>query len=233
MSDITLYDRKGSHPNALTTTRTIFERSPRPRLVTLPATNSRTLSDLPFDILLLISECLDPEDIVTLQRVRLSPDHLQVSLELTSNIKVCRTLRDFAVSRHIWLQHATHILDLCKPLPINAFERVWELDVTTLSRLVRRATRLQHTWMHEQPGLRLPVRVLSAPQNEDIVWLSPITSRYTLCCTKAGNVLCWDVTLGECVASWHSGVDWEIWKCRVEFEERTVYFAMAKKVEMG
>jgi len=28
-----------------------------------------------------------------------------------------------------------------------------------------------------------------------------------------------------------AGSDWEIWKCRVEFDERTVYFALAKKFE--
>lgn len=147
--------------------------------------------------------------------------------------QISHSLRDFAISRPIWLHHATKLLDLCRPLPIVAFERVWELDARTLARLVRRAHRIQDAWTHEQPTLRPPMRELIAPRREDVVWLSPITSRYTLSCTKSGNVLCWDVARGECVACWESGKDWEIWKCRVEFEERTVYFAMAKKVASG
>lgn len=82
-------------------------------------------------------------------------------------------------------------------------------------------------------------KVVSAPPGEEVDWLSPITSSYTLCATKSGKVVCWDVHTDSCLAEWTPGSGtgtgggsererWELWKCRVEFEERTVYFTMAK-----
>jgi len=71
-------------------------------------------------------------------------------------------------------------------------------------------------------------KVVSAPPGEEVDWLSPITSSYTLCATKSGKVVCWDVQSDTCLAEWNPGARWELWKCRVEFEERTVYFTMAK-----
>lgn len=71
-------------------------------------------------------------------------------------------------------------------------------------------------------------KVVSAPPGEDVDWLSPITSSYTLCATKSGKVVCWDVQTNTCLAEWTPGERWELWKCRVEFEEKTVFFTMAK-----
>lgn len=71
-------------------------------------------------------------------------------------------------------------------------------------------------------------KVVSAPPEEDVDWLSPITSSYTLCATKSGKVVCWDVQTDTCLAEWNPKERWELWKCRVEFEERTVFFTMAK-----
>lgn len=72
MADVSLYERPGSHPNALALlARPIYERSsPRPQFATLSSANPRTLSDLPFDVLLMIAEHLDPEAVATLQSVR-------------------------------------------------------------------------------------------------------------------------------------------------------------------
>ncbi|KDR69834.1 hypothetical protein GALMADRAFT_282524 [Galerina marginata CBS 339.88] len=71
-------------------------------------------------------------------------------------------------------------------------------------------------------------KIVSAPPGEEVDWLSPITSSYTLCATKSGKVVCWDVQSNTCLAEWNPGARWELWKCRVEFEERTVFFTMAK-----
>ena len=71
-------------------------------------------------------------------------------------------------------------------------------------------------------------KIVSAPPGEEVDWLSPITSSYTLCATKSGKVVCWDVQTDTCLAEWNPGARWELWKCRVEFEERTVFFTMAK-----
>lgn len=118
-----------------------------------------------------------------------------------------------------------------QPLPVDGFQRISELSPQVLSSVVKRGDCLQNGWHERRPELTLPYRTIPAPNGESIVWLSPITSKYTLCCTRAGKVICWDVLKSECVAEWHSGDDWEIWKCRVEFDERTVYFALAKKTE--
>lgn len=118
-----------------------------------------------------------------------------------------------------------------QPLPVNGFHRISELSPQVLANVVKRGDRLQNGWHERRPELTLPYRTIPAPNGESIVWLSPITSKYTLCCTRTGKVICWDVLNSECVAEWHSGDDWEIWKCRVEFDERTVYFALAKKTE--
>ncbi|KAG6895926.1 hypothetical protein C0992_011559 [Termitomyces sp. T32_za158] len=73
-------------------------------------------------------------------------------------------------------------------------------------------------------------KVVRAPPEEEVDWLSPITSSYTLCATKTGKVVCWDVQTDRCLAEWSPGERWELWKCRVEFEEKTVYFTMAKVI---
>jgi hypothetical protein len=73
-------------------------------------------------------------------------------------------------------------------------------------------------------------RIISSPSGEEIDWLSPITSKYTLCATKSGKVVCWDILSNKPLASWEPEDKWELWKCRVEFEERMVYFTMARLV---
>ncbi|KAL0574511.1 hypothetical protein V5O48_007444 [Marasmius crinis-equi] len=71
-------------------------------------------------------------------------------------------------------------------------------------------------------------RILQSPPYEEVDWLSPITSSYILCATKTGKVVCWDVQTDRCLAEWVPGEKWELWKCRVEFDEKVVYFTMAK-----
>ncbi|EJD08229.1 uncharacterized protein FOMMEDRAFT_16680 [Fomitiporia mediterranea MF3/22] len=207
MSDTCLRERPGSHPSAIS--RQLYDRSPGRVLTSLP-NSTRSLSTLPYDVLLNIAELLEPDDVMNLRRT-------------------CKSLRDFAQSRAIWLTFAANMLDACKPLPLNGFQRIRDLHTPALSNLIRRGRRLHHIWTQTDPKLIRPYKQVAAPRHEDVVWLSPITSKYTLCCTRTGRVLCWDVGKAECVASWSSGADWEIWKCRVEFEERIVYFAMAKR----
>lgn len=148
---------------------------------------------------------------------------------IVTMFQTCRNLRDFAHSRAIWLTLAANMLDSCQPLPLRGFQRIRDLSTPELSRLIRNGRRLHQRWTQTDPKLIQPYTTITAPRLEDVVWLSPITSKYTLCCTRTGKVICWDVNRGQRVATWSSGADWEIWKCRVEFEERVVYFAMAKR----
>jgi hypothetical protein len=61
------------------------------------------------------------------------------------------------------------------------------------------------------------------------VLLSSITMSYTLCATKSGRVGYWDVVHRyNSTAEWNHGERWELWTCRVEFDQRIVYFTMAK-----
>ena len=92
------------------------------------------------------------------------------------------------------------------------------MDVAPKGPLAVKVRKLGNTWY----------KIVSAPPGEEVDWLSPITSSYTLCATKSGKVVCWDVQTDTCLAEWNPGARWELWKCRVEFEERTVFFTMAK-----
>lgn len=140
---------------------------------------------------------------------------------------------------------------------MKGFQRITDLTTPQLIRSVNKATRYESAWRRRGPKpigsdaytsinphsnymdlakgvLPNPDRtgkwykVVSAPPGEDVDWLSPITSSYTLCATKSGKVVCWDVQGDTCLAEWNPGERWELWKCRVEFEEKTVFFTMAK-----
>ena len=108
------------------------------------------------------------------------------------------------------------------------FQRLWELDAHQLAKVVTSGIHIQTGWSSQAPKLSDECDMIPR-MGEEISWLSPITSKYMLCCTKTGNVMCWDVHKRERVVSWKAGDNWEIWKCRVEFDERIVYFAMAKR----
>lgn len=79
-----------------------------------------------------------------------------------------------------------------------------------------------------EEGGRNWYKIVSTPPDEEVDWLSPITACYTLCATKSGKVVCWDVQKDEGLAQWNPGERWELWKCRVEFDERSVFFTMAR-----
>ncbi|KAG1878911.1 hypothetical protein F4604DRAFT_1880216 [Suillus subluteus] len=152
------------------------------------------------------------------------------------------------------LQALAHdLLARSRPLPLHSFQRLSDLSTPALIAAVDRARGFEKAWAIRAPRPARPnpyygnqwYITISVPSHEEIDWLSPITSSYTLCATKSGRVLCWDVRRDICLAEWDPrsltcscGGDedededdedkWELWKCRVEFEERTVYFTMAR-----
>lgn len=143
-------------------------------------------------------------------------------------------MRDFTTTRSVFRKFAYALLCRCRPLPLSGFQRLSDLNTDQLMRSVNKATKFEDAWRNRAPR---PIRtkpgeqwykVVSAPPDEEIDWLSPITSSYTLCATKSGKVVCWDVASDKCIAEWNPGQKWELWKCRVEFDERAVYFTMAK-----
>lgn len=148
---------------------------------------------------------------------------------------------------------AVALLRRCRALPLTGFQRFSDLTTDQLVAVVTKATRLETAWLTRAPRSArhrpfihdpgeaghhedaLPdaprgswYKVISAPPNEEVDWLSPITSSYSLCATKSGKVVCWDVHKDRCLAEWDPKERWELWKCRVEFEIRTVFFTMAK-----
>lgn len=183
------------------------------------------LTSLPYDLLLNIASCLELDDIHNL--------HL-----------VCRSLHDFAQARPVYRKLATDLLRRCRALPLKGFQQITDLSPDQLMYSVNKATRYERAWSSRAPyPIRSPPRsnymdgerqswykVISAPPGEDVDWLSPITSSYTLCATKRGKVVCWDVQRNLPLAEWNPGQKWELWKCRVEFEQRAVYFTMAKLI---
>ncbi|EAU92026.1 hypothetical protein CC1G_06013 [Coprinopsis cinerea okayama7 len=193
------------------------------------------LSSLPYDLLLNIAIHLNSADI-----------H---SLNMT-----CKSLHGFSKTRPVYRKLAADLLRRCRALPLKGFQQLTDLTTEQLVKSVDKATRYEMAWKKRGPR---PIgtntysnymdvsegdassishkwyKVVSSPPGEDVDWLSPITSSYTLCATKKGRVVCWDVQTDRCLAEWNPGEKWELWKCRVEFEERTVYFTMAKVLSGG
>ncbi|KAI8978269.1 hypothetical protein BD414DRAFT_495065 [Trametes punicea] len=185
-----------------------------------------SLATLPYDLLLNIAQHLELHDIYALQRT-------------------CKALHVFATTRPVYRNLATALLRRCRALPLHGFQRLSDLTDEQLIEAVNQATRLETAWLTRGPrpstnspylnstagshaGTRSWYKVISAPPNEEVDWLSPITSSYSLCATKSGKVVCWDVHRDECLAEWDPKERWELWKCRVEFDIRTVFFTMAK-----
>ncbi|KAG2104002.1 uncharacterized protein F5147DRAFT_580258, partial [Suillus discolor] len=195
---------------------------------------SMSLQFLPYDLLFNIAQDLEIDDVHNLQAT-------------------CKSLRLFTLTRPVYRQLAHDLLARSRPLPLHSFQRLSDLSTPALIAAVDRARGFEKAWAIRAPRPARPnpyygnqwYITISVPSHEEIDWLSPITSSYTLCATKSGRVLCWDVRRDICLAEWDprsltcSGRGdedededdedkWELWKCRVEFEERTVYFTMAR-----
>lgn len=145
-------------------------------------------------------------------------------------------MREFIASRPVYRHLAQTFLRRCRPLPLTGFSRLSDLSNDTLISAIHRAARLERGWTTRTPQPtqalkpapeRRWYRTLRSPPDEEVDWLSPITSSYILCSTKSGKVFCWDIETDRCLASWDPQAQWELWKCRVEFEAREVYFTMA------
>ncbi|GBE80834.1 hypothetical protein SCP_0305540 [Sparassis crispa] len=190
-----------------------------------PPQEHMSLNTLPYDLLLNVAQHLDLRDIYAVQ--------------LT-----CKSLHDFATTRPVFRNLAVDLLRRCRALPLSGFQRLSDLSTDQLIAAVKKATRLETAWSiraprpsHSSPYAEETTdssstpkwyRVISAPPYEEVDWLSPITSSYSLCATKSGKVVCWDVHRDICLAEWDPNGRWELWKCRVEFDIRTVFFTMAK-----
>ena len=152
---------------------------------------------------------------------------------------------------------ALGLLRRCRALPLYGFQLLSDLSTDQLVEVVNRAAQLERGWLVRTPRPALNAfvpeekeasngitessdekgceikskswyKVVGTPPDEEVDWLSPITASYTLCATKSGKVVCWDVHRDVGIAEWNPGERWELWKCRVEFEQRIVYFTMAK-----
>ncbi|KAH9014816.1 hypothetical protein EDB83DRAFT_2680115 [Lactarius deliciosus] len=197
-----------------------------------------SLQNIPYDLLLSIAHHLDLADICALQ--------------LT-----CKQLRYAVRTRPVYREMAVSLLRRCRALPLYGFKRISDLSTDQLVEVVNRAAQLERGWLTRTPrpavnafipqgeevlngitkstdatgwGIksRYWYKVVGTPPDEEVDWLSPITASYTLCATKSGKVVCWDVLRDVGIAEWNPGERWELWKCRVEFEQRIVYFTMAK-----
>ena len=253
-----------------------------------------SLNTLPYDLLFNIAQYLAVDDVHNLQGVSTPRTPFCRSASLTrivSGSQTCKSLRTFTLTRPVYRALAHGLLARSRPLPLPAFQRLSDLSTPSLIKAVDRAHSFEKAWRVRAPR---PAKSsfslspspstssdrpsqwytkISAPPNEEIDWLSPITSSYTLCATKSGRVICWDVARDVCLAEWdprtlstqrgshervsqdghkidrlkskedgddndddgQEGVDaekkWELWKCRVEFDERAVYFTMARVLE--
>jgi len=214
------------------------------------------LSTLPYDLLLNIALFLDLKDIHALHLVhysRLRPTPADFKLQtcktlhdFTNTRPVYRKLSTDLLRkcRALPLKGFQRLTDLTTEQLIRSVNQAARYDNAWRKRAPRPIGHLTSTYgtahymdgppsssaltQPPSPIKRTWYKVVSAPPGEEVDWLSPITSSYTLCATKSGKVVCWDVQTDSCLAEWNPGERWELWKCRVEFDEGTVYFTMAK-----
>ncbi|KAL4249627.1 hypothetical protein ABKN59_006182 [Abortiporus biennis] len=177
------------------------------------ASNSAEISDmtrdrvalnlLPYDLLFNVAQSLEYPDICSL-------------------LLTCKSLHDFVLTRPVFRNLAVSLLRRCRALPLTGFQRLSDLSTEQLVSAVTKATCLERAWLLKtpspsrsspytdstgsDPSSRSWYKIISAPPGEEVDWLSPITSSY----------------------KWNPNERWELWKCRVEFDIRTVFFTMAK-----
>ena len=143
---------------------------------------------------------------------------------------------------------AIRLLRRNRALPLVGFQRLQDLNIDELVSVVTKAYRIEKSWMtgslaptspavspsHYLSGGKKPsdtwYRIVSTP-DPDVDWISLIGSGYMLCATKSGRVICWDIHDETYLNAWQPEDKWELWKCRVEFDSRQVFFIMAKNVE--
>ncbi|KAF5377391.1 hypothetical protein D9757_009700 [Collybiopsis confluens] len=183
-----------------------------------PQTEIMSFQHLPYDLLFNISYYLQYNDVLALQ--------------LT-----CKSLYYSFTTRPIYRKLALDLLRRCRPLPLKGFQKLGDLTTPQLMACVHRAANYERAWL-----VRAPRPITSHSNNyldvgDDDRSASSLSSpvntgtNYTLCATKSGKVVCWDVQTDTCLAEWNPGEKWELWKCRVEFEDKMVYFTMAKVLQ--
>ncbi|KAI0032396.1 hypothetical protein K488DRAFT_50010 [Vararia minispora EC-137] len=185
-----------------------------------------SLDTLPYDLLLTVIEFLDIQDIQ--------------ALHLTS-----KAFRQAISSQTARRTLVFSLLRRCRPLPLLGFQRITDLTGDELLQHVVKATLLERAWLRRTPvPSRHPpfypasasrpdteykwYKVIDSPVEDGVDWLSPITPSYTLCSTKSGRLVCWDVVTNTHAAEWNPGERWSLWKCRIEYGQKMVYLAMAR-----
>lgn len=187
------------------------------------------LDCLPYDVLLHVVAYLDFIDLQSLQ-------------------SAAKSLHQSLRTRPVYRNFAVRLLRRNRALPLVGFQRLQDLNTEELVSILTKAYRIEKSWMtgslaptsptsspcHYLSGGKTPsdtwYRVVSTP-DPDVDWISPISSGYMLCATKAGRVICWDIHDETYLNAWQPEDKWELWKCRVEFDSRQVFFIMAKNID--
>ncbi|KAA1476516.1 hypothetical protein DENSPDRAFT_843502 [Dentipellis sp. KUC8613] len=207
-------------------------RNPRDRV---------TLERLPYDLMLSIIQHLELRDVRALQLTRKSIHHIVMTRPVYRHLAQDLLRR----CRAMPLTGFQRLLELPTEQLIRTVNKAALLEHSWLTRTPRPATSayfsrspLSSQAQDEKSGKGKGketacqnkgwYKIVSTPPDEKLDWLSPITASYTLCSTKSGKVICWDVFRDRSLAEWHAGNGWELWKCRVEFDARSVYFTMAR-----
>ena len=163
--------------------------------------------------------------------------------------QTCRSLYEASTTRPVYRKLANDLLRRCRALPLKGFQRLSDLSTEALIHAVNKATHYENAWRRRSPqpiaserynpsGInsrsnymdvlpsgRLAEEVVSVPTWRGSGLAEPDHEPLHAVCHEEWG---WDVQSDECLAEWNPGARWELWKCRVEFEERTVFFTMAK-----
>jgi hypothetical protein len=157
-------------------------------------------------------------------------------------------LYQFISTRPVYHNLALQLLRSSHALPLSGFEKFDDLPIERLMYAVAKGYRMQRSWLtgtmrpassHSCPSQyltdgRKPVTksyvTVDTPANEGdpVDWVHSISHGYMLCATKGGHVICWDIHDSTYKAVWAPEDPWELWKCRIEYDTREVYFVMAK-----
>lgn len=161
-------------------------------------------------------------------------------------LQTCKSLYNFCTTRPVYRKLVSVLLHRCRPLPLRRFQTIACLTTEQLIDSVNQAYHREQAWLSRTPktvstdpysGEKNPAswyRIIgTASTTEEIDWVSPITSSYILLTSRTGKVVCWDIETNKPIAACDPGAKWQLWKCRVVFEDRMVFFTMAKGVDTG
>ncbi|KAF8515332.1 hypothetical protein BU17DRAFT_93613 [Hysterangium stoloniferum] len=169
------------------------------------------ITALPFDIFLELVKRVDIWDFLQLRRT-------------------CRTLYSFSSASAVWTIFAEAVIER-RPIPLPPFRARASLSPAELQTAILRAIRLERNWLSDFGRLRAPPKVLREPTRAqgDLLVLLPggkhlVTGATSRRAGTNGCIRVWDLTSGDCLASFVVRPEDDVFQWRPVDEGRGVMF---------